>query len=110
MDTHNGRLVGRRNISESRVSEESDTLDSDSSTNASSETIHTESSYSSETSTAHSSDEDFIDDSSLLDGIVEDAQASPRLYRGRPGLTRSRAPEFALSHAARARVQRRRAR
>ena len=65
MNRHNSG-VGRRKTN-SEVSESES--DSDSSSNASSETIYTES-FSSE-STAHSSDEEFIDDSSVIDGFDE---------------------------------------
>ena len=57
--------------------------DSDSSSNASSETIYTES-FSSETSTAHSSDEEFIDDSSVIDGFDEPHIPEQRTNRCQP--------------------------
>lgn len=67
MDRHNGLVSRPKIMSESES-------DSDSSSNAcssdASETIYTES-FSSETSTAHSSDEEFIDDSSVIDGLDE---------------------------------------
>ena len=76
LDRHNAGLVSieGRKMSNSEVSESES--DSDSSSNASSETLYTES-FSSETSTAHTSDEEFIDDSSILDGF--DAPRIPKL-------------------------------
>lgn len=70
MDRHNSGPVsiGRCNMmteSESDSDSSSNTCSSDAS-----ETIYTES-CSSETSTAHSSDEEFIDDSSILDGFED---------------------------------------
>lgn len=92
MDRYNAGLesIGRRKMTNSEVSESES--DSDSS-NSSSETIYTES-FSSETSTAHTSDEEFIDDSSILDGF--DASRIPKLSqhyrtnRCQPRLTRRR--------------------